>query len=118
MNLGGYEAMTDKQLKRLSRADLLELLLIQTKENERLHAELEEARAQLESRRICVEEAGSIANAALALNGVMEAAQAAADQYLENIAQIKAEAEQLRREAEEMKREAEEKLRKACVGAE
>jgi uncharacterized coiled-coil DUF342 family protein len=48
----------------------------------------------------------------------MEAAQAAADQYLENIAQMKAEAEQLRREAEEMKREAEEKLREACVGAE
>ena len=110
--------MTDKQLKRLSRADLLELLLIQTKENERLRAELEEAQAQLESRRICVEEAGSIANAALVLNGVMDAAQAAADQYLENIAQLKAETEQLHREAEEMRREAEEKLREACAAAE
>ena len=79
--------MTDKELRRLSRTDLLEMLLEQSKEVERLQQELAEARQQLEERRIMTEEAGSIAEAALRINRVFEAAQAAADQYLENIRQ-------------------------------
>lgn len=47
-----------------------------------LQAEMEEERA---SRRIELDEAGSIAVAALRLNGIFEAAQQAADQYLYNI---------------------------------
>jgi hypothetical protein len=35
--------------------------------------------------KIDIEESGSIAEAALKINGVFEAAQAAADQYLDNI---------------------------------
>ena len=114
--------MTDKQLRKLSRGDLLELLLIQTKENERLRAELEQANAQLEDRRLRVNKAGSIAKAALEINGVMEAAQAAANQYLENIIQFqddtKRGCEELRREAEEMHREAERLLNEARAAAE
>lgn len=77
--------MTDKELRKLSRAELLEMLLIQTKEVERLKKELEEANLKLENRRILLEKSGSIAEAALALNDVFESAQRAADQYLENI---------------------------------
>lgn len=77
--------MTDKELRKLNRAQLLELLLEQAKEVERLREELEAARRELESRRILLAEAGSIAEAALKLNGIFEAAQRAADQYLENI---------------------------------
>lgn len=77
--------MTDKELRRLRRAELLEMLLEQGRENERLRAELAEARECLKQRRIQVAEAGSIAEAALKLNRVFEAAQQAADQYLENI---------------------------------
>ena len=77
--------MTDKELSRLKRVDLLELLIAQGKENDRLIAELAEARAELEQRRIILENAGAIAGAALKLNGVFRAAQAAADQYLESI---------------------------------
>ena len=40
--------MTDKELKQLKRVDLLELLLVQSRENDRLRAELEEARSKLE----------------------------------------------------------------------
>jgi chromosome segregation ATPase len=47
-----------------------------------LKSELERHRTD---RRIRLREAGSIAEAALKLNGVFEAAQAAANQYLENI---------------------------------
>ena len=44
-----------------------------------------EMEAQRESRRIELERAGSIAKAALSLNGVFEAAQKAADQYLYSV---------------------------------
>ncbi len=76
--------MTDREMKRLSRRELLELLLEERRENERLSAELREANERLGSRQIDLESAGSIAEAALRLNGVFAAAQAAADQYLEN----------------------------------
>ncbi len=72
-------------LRRLSRTELLELLLKETEENERLRAELDEAHRQLKAREIALRESGSIAEASLRLNGVFEAAQKAADQYLENV---------------------------------
>ena len=45
----------------------------------------EELRAQMNTRRMELQEIGSIAEASLKVNKVFEAAQAAADQYLENI---------------------------------
>ena len=77
--------MTDKELRRLSRSELLEMLIIETKENARLRSELEQARAELADRRILLENCGSMAEAALRLNGVFEAVDKAALQYLENI---------------------------------
>lgn len=83
--------MTDKELKRLSRAELLELLIGQMKENQRLQAGLDAANKALHDRAIVIEQAGSIAEAALQLNGVFAAAEAAAAQYLENIRRCAAE---------------------------
>ena len=77
--------MTDKELKRLSRSELLEMLIAQMKENEALQSRLELAEAQLNDRKIAVEKAGTLAEASLSLNGVFQAAEAAAQQYLENI---------------------------------
>ena len=77
--------MTDKELKKLSRADLLELLLLQTKETEQLKQKILEMEGELEQRQLRLVAVGSLAEAMVAVNGVMEAAQAAADQYLENI---------------------------------
>jgi len=95
--------MKNKELRRLSRAELLELLLEQTKETERLQKRLNEAETLLAERHLKLMEAGDIAHAALAVNNVMEAAQNAARQYLENIAAMEAAAkekcEQLIREA-------------------
>ena len=65
--------MTDKDLKRLRRDELLEMLIAQSKRTDQLQAELDAARAQLASRAIVLEEAGSIAEAALRINGVFEA---------------------------------------------
>ena len=77
--------MTDKELRKLKRREVLEMLLEQTKENEALKNRIADLEAQLENREIILKESGSIAEAALKLNGVFEAAQKAADEYLENI---------------------------------
>lgn len=79
--------MTPKELKRLSRSDLLEMLLDLSKENERLLQEVEKLRTEAEQRKISIEKCGSMAEAALSLNGVFEAAQSACEQYMENIRQ-------------------------------
>lgn len=77
--------MDEKDLKRLSRQDLLKLLLEVEKENQRLSEALEAAHAQLNDRRIRISEAGNIAQAALSLNGIFEAAQRAADDYVSSV---------------------------------
>nr|MBQ8244838.1 hypothetical protein [Oscillospiraceae bacterium] len=77
--------MSERELKKLRRGDLLEMMLALTQENEDLRAQLEEANRKLASRSIVIENAGSLAEAALQLNGIFEAAQAACDQYTQNI---------------------------------
>ena len=77
--------MTEKELHRLSRSELLDMLIARTMENERLKEELQQARKELSDRQLIQEHAGSMAEAALRLNGVFEAADKAALQYLENI---------------------------------
>ena len=77
--------LTEKELKKLNRYELLELLVAQGKKLDRLQAELDEANAELERRKIAVDSSGSMAEAALKLNGIFESAQNAAEQYLENV---------------------------------
>ena len=108
--------MTEKELRGLSRADLLELLIEQTKKNELLQQQLDEATAKLRSRELTISNAGSIAEASLQLSGIFGAAQTAGEQYLQNIrrlshsqAQICAEMErQTRKKCDEMLRQTEE----------
>ena len=90
--------MTDKELKRLSRSELLEMLIAQMKENEALQSRLELAEAQLNDRKIAVEKAGTLAEASLSLNGVFQAAEAAAQQYLENIERMSGQQETICRD--------------------
>lgn len=77
--------MTDEELRRLSRSELLEMLIGQMEENEKLRRRLKRAKAALADRKIAIEEAGTMAEAALRLNDVFEAADRAAKLYLENI---------------------------------
>lgn len=72
-------------LRKLNKLQLLELLARQEKELQDLRTTLAERDAELERRALIMQEAGSIAEAALRLNDVFEAAQRAADQYLESI---------------------------------
>lgn len=69
----------------MSRSELLEIMILLTEENEKLKIRLEQAEAQLRDRRILIDKAGSIAEAALQLNNVFEDADRAVQQYLENV---------------------------------
>lgn len=80
--------MEKNELSKLKRVDLLEVLLSLSKENEELRKQLAEAEKKLADREIKIAKAGSMAEAALLLNGVFEAAEAAAAQYLENLQRI------------------------------
>lgn len=80
--------MTEKELKKLNRKQLLELLLQQTEYADSLQVQLDQTKQELEKRVLLEKEAGSIAEASLKLNGVFESAQAAADLYLENIRRL------------------------------
>lgn len=77
--------MTEKELRRLSRVDLLEMLIAQSTELQECKEKLEAAEEALKNREIAVRKAGSIAEASLVLNGVFEAADRACQQYIENI---------------------------------
>ena len=90
--------MTDRELRKLKRRDLLQLLLESEKENRRLSAELKQLRAELEDRRLALEEVGSIAEASLQLSNVFAEAQKAADSYLENVMRVCAERDQKSKE--------------------
>ena len=80
--------MKERDLNKLKRSELLELMLAQSQEIDELRTELEQAREALKRREIALAEAGNIAEAALQLNRVFEQAQAAANQYLENVRRI------------------------------
>lgn len=60
----------------------------ESRENERLRAQLQEMNEKLADRAIRIERAGSIAEAALQLNGVFQAAEEAGAQYLENVRRL------------------------------
>lgn len=75
--------MTEKDLRKLNRYQLLEMLIMQTERADTLHKKLEDAEKKLNDTQIRITALGSIAEASLQLSGVFEAAQAAADRYLE-----------------------------------
>ena len=77
--------MTEKELLKLKRSELLEIMLAQSREIDRLREELEETKEKLADREIRIEKAGSIAEASLRLSNIFEEAQKAVDLYVENM---------------------------------
>lgn len=107
--------MPDRELRRMSRTELVEIIFALKQSEDQLKAENAALAAQLQQREIHIEQAGSIAQAALELNRVFEAAQAAADEYVASVraanqnteaaasalrAQAKAEADQILADAQ------------------
>ncbi len=79
--------MVKNELQKLKRAELLQILYEQSRRIDELEAALAEANKKLEDRRLIIENAGSLADAVVKINQVMEAAQAAAEQYIYNLKQ-------------------------------
>lgn len=77
--------MTEKELKKLFRKDLRKMIIEQNQELEDTREKLYSAEAALKKREISIDKAGTLAEAALQINEVFDAAQAAGQQYLENI---------------------------------
>lgn len=77
--------MTDKELKKLHRRDLLELLIQQTEDNEKMQSRIDLMNAQLQSRNINLSKAGSIAEAVVQVNEVYQRADKIAEEYLQNV---------------------------------
>lgn len=79
----------NKELRKLNRKELLEILLEQTKRIEELENEIEELKEKVESKKIIFKNAGSLADASLQLSGIFTVAQEAAEIYLTNIKELK-----------------------------
>ena len=80
--------MTDKEFRHLSRSELVEIIYRLQTESEALQRENAELKEQLADKEIKMNNVGSVAEAALQLNGVFDAAQAAADQYVKEVERI------------------------------
>ncbi len=104
--------MTDKELRRLKRVDLLKILIEQEKELEAARQEVKELKEELNSKKIQLENAGNIAEAALQVNGFFEAAQKAAKQYLDNVQIL---SEQQEKKIMEQCAAMEEETRQKCI---
>jgi cell division septum initiation protein DivIVA len=77
--------MTDKEFKRLSRFQLIDIIYQLQLKQEELIADNEALTKALDDKRIQVSKAGNIAEAALEIHNVMQAAQDAASHYLEEM---------------------------------
>ena len=99
-------------MRKLNRYQLLEMLIIQTERADKLQARLELALKKLNEQELHMSELGSIAEASLKLKGVFQAAQEAADMYLEA---AKRQADGIEEAA---RRRAEEIITKAQYGSE
>lgn len=93
--------MTDKEFRRLSREELVEIIYELQRSEAALREENDRLKEKLADRSLKLENAGSLAEASLALNGVFEAAQSAADQYLAAIRDAQAEAREKAAQAQE-----------------
>lgn len=77
--------MTDKDFKKLSRLELVDIIYELQKRFLEKEKEIEALKAELEEKEIRISSSGSIAEAAIKVNDVFESAQAAADQYLQSV---------------------------------
>ena len=85
--------MTDKEFKRLSRAQLIDIIYKLQLELDKVNEEKQALESELEDKRLRLQSAGNIAEAALEINDCFRSAQNAAEQYLNEIKAIREETE-------------------------
>lgn len=103
----------NKELKKMSRKELLEILLEQAKRIEELENKIEKLNEKLESKKVIFKNAGSLADASLQLSGIFNVAQEAAEIYLNNIKELKEKGEkELEEKTNKMLKDTERKCKK------
>lgn len=85
--------MTDKEFKRLSRAQLIDIIYMLQLELDKVNEDKQELESKLADKRLRLQSAGNIAEAALEINDCFRSAQNAAEQYLNEIKAIREETE-------------------------
>ena len=76
----------EKELRKLGRRELVDVIYQMKKNEERLQEEIAELKEALKEKRILISEAGSIAEAAVNITEIFSSAQTTADLYLNEIA--------------------------------
>ena len=85
--------MTDKEFKRLSRAQLIDIIYQLQLQIDKLNEEKQALEGELKDKRLRLSNVGNIAEAALEMNDCFRSAQNAAEQYLNEIKAIREETE-------------------------
>ena len=85
--------MTDKEFKKLSRAQLIDIIYQLQLQIDKLNEEKQALENELADKRLRLRDAGNIADAALEMNDCFRSAQNAAEQYLNEIKAIREETE-------------------------
>ena len=85
--------MTDKEFKRLSRAQLIDIIYRLQVQIEELNEDKQKLESELADKRLRLSKTGNIAEAALEINDCFRSAQNAAEQYLNEIKAIREETE-------------------------
>ena len=108
--------MDTKELRKLSRKDLLEILLEQTKRIEELEVELEKVKFELNERKASLKNVGSLAEASLVLSDIFKAADEAASIYIKNIEELAIKNEKnTKKELRALKKKKLEEIDKECL---
>ena len=97
--------MTDRELRKAGRAELRKLLQEQLQENEQLHLQLQQMQDQLRTRQLTIDQSGTLAEAALKLSGIFDAAETACQYYTESIRTLSGRQDEICRKMEQETRE-------------
>ena len=87
-------SMTDEQLRRLSRVELLEIMVAQGRELEKAREDLAAANQQLRSQQIALEQIAAVAHAALGRGSDNARIQQAVDAYTKQVEDTEAQADE------------------------
>ena len=107
--------MISKELKRLSRRELVDIIYQLKKNEEEMQEEIESLKNELQDKRIRISTAGSIADAAISVTNLFSTAQMTADLYLREISYMK---ENTEKECEKKIEDAEKKVKKILADGE
>ncbi len=107
--------MNSKELRKLGRRELLEILLEQTKRIEELESELEKVNNELNERKVSLKNIGSIAEASLVLGNIFKAADECVNVYKKNSLELfEKEKKEKQKELREFKKKKLEEIDKEC----